>query len=257
MDIWKQLNRPWLKQMNFPNWKLRLIRIQRGIRNTMFLQRLRNLIDEVIENGVLLTTLTYVRKVIRSFYNRIVLGNSLFDLDYTAKVEGLRNIELYGSVSAGRYFWLATYERYGEQRMQPKIIFKGKFSASDFCHIGATNYIEFGDNVLLGSKVYITDHQHGSYSGAEQSSPLEPPGERKLTTDKSVVIGDNVWIGDNVVILPGVTIGSGCVIGANAVVTDNVASNSVVVGIPAKVIREYDEKEKLWRKIEEKINDTI
>lgn len=216
------------------------------------IQKFDSLKIQINENGFMLVGLACFRKIVNFLYSYIVLGNSQLRIDYTSKIEGLRNIEVHGKIHAGKHFWLGTYNRYGSQRMNPKIVFKGDFAASDFCHIGATNYIEFGKNVLLGSKVYITDHQHGSYSGEVQSSPLEPPGERNLTTDKSVIIGDNVWIGDNVVVLPGVTIGSGCVIGANAVVTKDIAGNSIAVGIPAKVIRKYKGNEQSWCKVEGK-----
>lgn len=53
-----------------------------------------------------------------------------------------------------------------------------------------------------------------------------------------VVISDDVWIGANAVILPGVTIGRHCVIAAGAVVTKDVPDNTLVGGIPAKVIKQ-------------------
>jgi acetyltransferase-like isoleucine patch superfamily enzyme len=60
--------------------------------------------------------------------------------------------------------------------------------------------------------------------------------EQGVTT-KAVVIGDDCWIGANAVILPGVTIGEHCVVAAGAVVTKDVEPNTVVGGVPAKVIR--------------------
>ncbi len=50
--------------------------------------------------------------------------------------------------------------------------------------------------------------------------------------------GNNVWIGSNATILPGVTIGDGAIIGANAVVTKDVKENTIVAGVPAKLIKE-------------------
>ena len=197
-------------------------------------------------NGAIATAGYSFHMVINKVYSRLILGNAHLIFDYTAKVEGAHNIEAHGAVTAGRHLWIAAIEHYGNQVMNPRIVFKGNFSASDFCHIGATNYIEFGDNVLLGSKVYITDHQHGRYSGERQSSPDTPPGERELTTDKSVIIGDNVWVGDNVVILPGVTIGSGCVIGANSVVSKSIPDNCIAVGVPARVIKRYEFEMQEW-----------
>ena len=52
-----------------------------------------------------------------------------------------------------------------------------------------------------------------------------------------IVIEDNVWIGANVAIMPGVTIGKHSVVAAGSVVTTDVPPDSVVAGVPAKVVR--------------------
>lgn len=52
-----------------------------------------------------------------------------------------------------------------------------------------------------------------------------------------VIIGENVWIGANVTVVPGVTIGKNAIIAAGAVVTKDVDSNTVVGGVPAKLIK--------------------
>ena len=208
------------------------------------------LLKTIKENGLPLTINIYIRKIINLLYRFLVLQNSKMCFDYTSKIEGLRNVKVYKRVCAGRHFWLATYECYQKQCFSPKIVFKGSFSASDFCHIGATNYIEIGDNVLFGSKVYVTDHGHGIYSGNDvHSLPSEHPTERLLNHNKQVIIGDNVWIGDNVVILPGVRIGNGCVIGSNAVVTKDIPDNCIAIGNPAVVIKTYDFNQKRWVKV--------
>ena len=61
--------------------------------------------------------------------------------------------------------------------------------------------------------------------------------EQGITT-KPVMIGDDVWIGANAVILPGVTIGKHCVVAAGAVVTKDVPDNSLIAGVPAKLIKQ-------------------
>ena len=63
-----------------------------------------------------------------------------------------------------------------------------------------------------------------------------PPLQRPLSS-KPVKIGDNAWIGDNVTILPGVSLGNNVIVGANAVVTKSFPDNSVIAGVPAKVIK--------------------
>ncbi|MBF0900795.1 MAG: sugar O-acetyltransferase, partial [Atopobium sp.] len=54
--------------------------------------------------------------------------------------------------------------------------------------------------------------------------------------------------GGNVTVLPGVTIGNNCVIGANSLVTKDIPDNSLVVGSPAKVVRQITEADKLGLK---------
>lgn len=66
-----------------------------------------------------------------------------------------------------------------------------------------------------------------------------------MSSNRQVVIGNDVWIGANAIILPGVTIGDGAVIGAGAVVTRDVPDYAIVVGVPAKVIRQRFNNEKI------------
>lgn len=115
----------------------------------------------------------------------------------------------------------------------------------DNVHIVAHEKVKIGKDVLIASKVFISDTNHGNYKGEVQDSPYTHPNNRILVT-KPVYIGDRVWIGENVVILPGVTIEDGCIIGANSVVNTDIKKNTMVAGSPARVIKIYDEKEKKW-----------
>ena len=91
--------------------------------------------------------------------------------------------------------------------------------------------VHIGDFVMIGPNVLITTVGH----------PLSPKGRRqRLAKASPVNIGSDVWIGGNVVILPGVTIGDNVVIGAGAVVTKDIPSNSVAMGIPAKVVKKIE-----------------
>ncbi len=56
-----------------------------------------------------------------------------------------------------------------------------------------------------------------------------------------VVIEDNVWIGANVTIMPGVTIGRHSVVGAGSMVNKDVPPDTVVAGVPAKIIRKIED----------------
>ena len=88
--------------------------------------------------------------------------------------------------------------------------------------------VRIGNNVMLAPNVLITAVNH----------PLSPAGRRnRIGIPKPVKIGNDVWIGGNVTILPGVTIGNNVVIAAGAVVTKDIPDNSLVGGVPAKLIK--------------------
>jgi len=89
--------------------------------------------------------------------------------------------------------------------------------------------IRIGNGSMLGMNVTIATLNHGLSSET-----------RNTTYPSSVIVGENVWIGSNATILPGVTIGGNSVVAAGAVVTKNVPGNSVVAGVPAKVIKKID-----------------
>lgn len=112
-------------------------------------------------------------------------------------------------------------------------------------HIGCMQSVIIGNDVLMASGVYISDHSHGSYTGDNQSPPTIPPNKRPIVC-KPVVIGDNCWLGEHVCVLPGVTIGSGTIVGANAVVTTDLPPNVIAAGIPAKPIKYWDETLEQW-----------
>ncbi len=103
-------------------------------------------------------------------------------------------------------------------------------------HITAIHKIEIGDNVLTGTNILITDNSHGDTN----IETLKIPATLRTPVSKGcVTIKDNVWIGNNVCIMPNVTIGTGAVIGANSVVTHDIPPFSVAAGIPAKVIKSF------------------
>ena len=130
-----------------------------------------------------------------------------------------------------------------------KVINIGKnVQINDYVHIGAVESIEIGDNVLIASKVYITDHNHGNYKGENQDSPITIPQERPIYS-KAVKIEKNVWLGEFVSILPGVTIGEGSIIGSMSLVNSDIPKYSMAVGSPAKVIKKYNFDTNKWEKI--------
>lgn len=88
--------------------------------------------------------------------------------------------------------------------------------------------IEIGDNVTIAPRTYILCHD---------ASTKNALGYTKIGR---VRIGNNVFIGANTTILPGVTIGDNVIIRANSVVTKDIPENSVAIGNPCRVIKDYN-----------------
>ncbi|MDG2495730.1 MAG: acyltransferase [Alphaproteobacteria bacterium] len=97
--------------------------------------------------------------------------------------------------------------------------------------IVSAHHVRIGDNVMIASRVYISDADwHGLYDR------LASPGQTAPIT-----LCDNVWLGEGVKVCKGVTIGENSVIGAGAVVTKDIPANVVAAGNPAKVVKPLDE----------------
>lgn len=131
-------------------------------------------------------------------------------------------------------FRMEAIEYYKNQRFIPSIRIGNNVSFNTDIHIGCINRIEIGDNCLFASRIYITDHDHGDTSVEMlQISPELRP----LISKGPVIIKNNVWVGEGVAIMSGVTIGENSIIATNAVVTKDVPPNTVVGGVPAKIIK--------------------
>jgi len=162
-------------------------------------------------------------------------------------IRGRRYINYGTGLTTGRYCRIDAL--YTGAATKPLIEFGKGVQINDFVHIGAIESVTIGDNVLIASRVFITDHNHGCYSGpASHSSPDSVPVDRQLSSSP-VVIEKNVWIGESVSILPGVTIGSGSIIGAQSVVSRSIPANCIAAGSPARVIKEYDFASSNWERV--------
>lgn len=86
------------------------------------------------------------------------------------------------------------------------------------------------DDVMIAPKVSLISESH----------PLHP-SERKALVLGKVHIKRNAWIGAAATILPGVTVGENAVVAAGAVVSKDVPDNTVVAGVPARVIKSFEQ----------------
>lgn len=159
-------------------------------------------------------------------------------------IRGRRNIDLGSNLTTGVGVRIDAFNS-GTK----KVVHIGSgVQINDYVHIGAIEDITIGDDVLIASRVFITDHNHGDFNSQCDPTVMMPPSQRPLSS-RPVHIEQSVWIGENVCILPGVTIGRNAVIGAGAVVTKSVPSWSLVVGNPAVVIKKYDQATRKWIRV--------
>lgn len=125
--------------------------------------------------------------------------------------------------------------------------------------------IKFGENCSITGDIYVTSEPYLISIG---DNCRITDGVKFITHDGGVnvirvlnddnlldifgpiSIGNNVFIGNNAIILPNVTIGDNVIIAAGAVVTRDVPSDSVVGGVPAKVLKTID---KYWEKNKERV----
>lgn len=94
--------------------------------------------------------------------------------------------------------------------------------------------IDIADDVFTGMNVYITDQNH-------RYDDVDVPIGRQWPIEEPVSIGRGAWIGTGAVILPGARIGAHVVVAANSVVRGQIPARSVVAGVPARVVRRYEE----------------
>lgn len=169
--------------------------------------------------------------------NEFKQSGSGFYFQYPFYLIGGKHITIGDKFYCEHRLRLDAWDEFLGDKFNPEIIIGNNVSIQKDCHIGAINKIVIGNNVLLASRVYISDHFHGQIT---KEALLLSPAQRKLYSKGPIIIEDNVWLGEGVVVLPGVTIGENSIVGANAVVTKSIPKNSVAGGSPARIIREIN-----------------
>lgn len=103
------------------------------------------------------------------------------------------------------------------------------------CSISASKHIKIGANCSIGTYCMLMDNDFHH---------IDPERRNERPESKPIILEDNVWLGGRVIVLRGVTIGKDSVIAAGSVVSKDIPSGVIAGGVPAKVIRPIDERDK-------------
>jgi lipopolysaccharide O-acetyltransferase len=191
-------------------------------------------------------------------YGLIGLVRLMFDLLYTKlffskarlirtpiEIRGRKFIKISEQLTTGRYCRIEAQPAEGKG----VVLRIGKnVQINDSVHITAMKDVQIGDNVLMASKIYISDCSHGYYNGGDNDSDPSSKAIDRAYKTNGVNIGNNVWIGESVSILPGVTIGENAIIGANTLVNKDVPENCIAVGNPVRIVKRFNFETRRWEK---------
>jgi acetyltransferase-like isoleucine patch superfamily enzyme len=191
-------------------------------------------------NGML--NLQYGRLAVRYAWRRLLTASGR-----RWRTDGLvffgRRLEMQiarrGRVEFGRFVWIG--DRTKIRCHEGVVEIGAKTVMGQECTISAYQRVRIGEQCVIADRAMFIDFDHGV---VEVERPIRLQGIYK----RDVVVGSNVWIGYGACILRGVSVGDNSIVGTNSVVTKDVPANSVVAGIPARVIRMREAPAELrWR----------
>ncbi len=111
-----------------------------------------------------------------------------------------------------------------------KIVIGNNVGIGEFAYLGGAGGLEIGDECIVGQ--YLSCHpENHNYENINLSI------RHQGVSRKGIKIGKNCWIGSKVTILDGVSIGNGSIIAAGSVVTKSFSENSIIGGVPAKLLK--------------------
>ncbi len=160
-----------------------------------------------------------------------------------AQIGGGKHIRLGNHTRISAYGRLQCFEFISGEKFKPLLNIGDNVFIGRNVTISCSNRIDIGENTMITGYVFICDSNHG----------MNPSDDKRYEAQKmlrkTVSIGRNVFIGEKAMILPGVSIGDNCIIGAGSVVTKSFGNNLMIVGNPARAIKEFNFGTKEWEKI--------
>lgn len=190
--------------------------------------------------------------IIRGFFITLILGKPrICSLGRSTKLISFKNIKLSNFVKVGNNTRISSMGNntmilmekgvsigaFCKLQVSSSIRRTGKFiklrknvGMGDYCQIGGYGGVEISENTIMGSYVSFHPLNHNF-----KINP-EIPIRKKGVVGKGIFIGKSCWLGAKSTILDGVTLGDNCVVAAGAVVTKSFPNNSIIGGVPAKIL---------------------
>lgn len=134
---------------------------------------------------------------------------------------------------------------YAGQRFDPDIFFDEGVTLQQRCHITSANKVSIGKKTMISFDVSIQDTDH-------EYRDIEEPVESQPLIVCETIIGENCFIGSGAKLQAGTVLGKHCVVGTNAVVRGCFPDFSVIVGVPARVVKRFNVITGQWEKTNKK-----
>lgn len=159
----------------------------------------------------------------------IIFGNNVNIGDYvTLYALGHGNIKLGNNVNIGSFSQVVistTLHNLGKY-----VIISDNVGIGEYSYLGGGGGTTIGANTIIGQ--YFSTHPE-NHNFLDSSLLIREQG----VTRKGIYIGENCWVGSRVTVLDGVTIGDNSVIAAGSVVSKSFPNNSLIGGVPAKLLK--------------------
>lgn len=161
---------------------------------------------------------------------------------YLNRIIGGRYIEIGSGSSFGNNLRLEAIAKYEGNIYNPKLIVGNNVAINQNFHCTCAKEVNIGSGTSITANCGVFDIIHPF-----EDIYMNPRAAQIIT--KPVKIGKDCLIGMNSVILPGTQIGNHCVVGANSTVSGVFPDYCVIVGSPARIIKQYDVELKTWVKL--------